>query len=96
MTSNNHLKMYGNLGLMIVASIAIYYMCKDSPIIISLLCLGLLLFFYIFIQCLIPYKNPNASKSKRYKLGVRVSFILIVILFVLAFLGDASLMDLVK
>ena len=63
---------------------------------VPLYCLTALLFMYIFFQCLVPYKNPNASKSKKYKLGVRISFILIVLLVILAFVGDVSLVDLVK
>ena len=94
--SNNHLKMYGNLALIIISCILIYYMSNNSPVMIPLYCLAALLFFYIFFQCLIPYKNPNASKSKKYKLGVRVSFILIILLTLVAFLGDNSLVDLVK
>lgn len=95
-TSNNHLKMYGNLLLMLIAAFVIYYMCNDSPVMVPIFCLGTLLFFYIFFQCMIPYKNPNASKSKKYKLGVRVSFMLVILLVLLAFLGDTSLVDLVK
>ena len=95
-TSNNHLKMYGNLVLMLIAAVVIYYMCNDSPVMVPIFCLGTLLFFYIFFQCMIPYKNPNASKSKKYKLGVRVSFMLVILLVLLAFLGDTSLVDLVK
>ena len=41
--------------------------------------MGVMLYCYIIAQCIIPYKNPNSSKSKKYKLGIRVSFILIFI-----------------
>ena len=95
-TSNNHIKMYGNLGLMVVACFFIYLMAKNSPVMVPLYCLSALLFLYIFFQCLIPYKNPNASKSKKYKLGVRVSFVLIILLVLLTFLGDVSLIGIVK
>ena len=94
--SNNHLKMYGNLALIIIACFLVYYMSNESAVMIPLYCLAALLFMYIFIQCLVPYKNPNASKSKKYKLGVKVSFILIVLLVLLCFLGDTSLTELVK
>ena len=88
--------MYGNLGLMILAFVFIYFICQESPVMVPVFCLGALLFFYIFIQCLIPYKNPNASKSKRYKVGVRISFILVILLVVIALVGDTSLVDLVR
>lgn len=95
-TSNNHLKMFGNLALVIIACILVYIMCNESPVMIPLYCLAALLSMYILFQCLLPYKNPNASKSKKYKLGVKVSFILILILVLIAFLGDSSLMDFAK
>ena len=94
--SNNHLKMYGNLALIIIACFLVYYMSHESAVMIPLYCLAALLFMYIFIQCLVPYKNPNASKSKKYKLGVKVSFILIILLVLLCFLGDTSLTELAK
>ena len=94
--SNNHLKMYGNLFLVIIACFVIYFLCKDSNVMIPLYCLTALLFMYILFQCLVPYKNPNASKSKKYKVGVRLSFILVILLMILAFVGDISLVDLVK
>lgn len=95
-TSKHHLKMYGNLGLLILAFVGIYFLCKESPVIVPIYCLGALLFLYIFAQCLIPYKNPNASKSKKYKFAVRICFILVILLFFLALVGDTSLVDLVK
>ena len=94
--STHHLKMYGNLALMIIAAFVIYNISNGSPVMVPIFCLGSLLFFYILFQCLIPYKNPNASKSKRYKMGIRVSFVLIILLVLLAFLGDTSLVELVK
>ena len=94
--STNHLKMYGNLALGIIACALIYIMCNESPVMVPLYCLASLLMLYILFQCLLPYKNPNASKSKKYKLGVRVSFILIILLFLMAFLGDVDIMDLIR
>ena len=94
--SKNHFFMFMNLFLMIAAAVVIYIMCKDSPVFVPLFCLGALLFFYILFQCLVPYKNPNASKSKKYKLGVRVSFMLIVLWTLVAVFGDASFVDMAK
>lgn len=94
--SKDHAKMYLNLALMIAVIAYIIFVCADMPVQIPYICLAALLFFYILIQCLIPYKNPNSSKSKKYKIGRRVSFILIILLFVLILLGDFSLVDLAK
>lgn len=94
--SLDHAKMYGNLALIIGVMIYIWVACSDMPVRIPYICLASLLFFYILFQCLVPYKNPNSSKSKKYKIGRRVSFILIVLLFILILLGDFSLLDLIK
>lgn len=95
--STNHLKMYGNLALIICLFIYMRFTNNESPAFIPYMCLGSLLFFYILFQCLVPYKNPNSSKSKKYKLAIRVSFILIIILGLLAiFDGGSSLLDLAK
>jgi len=94
--SDNHAKMFGNLAFMIATMAFIYFGLKDAPVAFAYFCLGILLFFYILVQCLIPYKNPNASKSKKYKYAIRICFILIVLLLVLALLGDISLIGWVK
>ena len=96
-TSQNHLKMWGNLGLAVLELLYICFFLAGKPVQFSYICLVTLLILYLLFQCLIPYKNPNASKSKRYKLGMRTSFVLIVLLFVFVlFVGSYSLMDLVK
>lgn len=96
-TSKNHLKMWINFFLVLAVFLYILIGCKGQTNQVPYLCLAVLLFGYIFFQCLIPYKNPNASKSKKYKLGVRVSFILIFILMVLVLFTDTfSLMDIAR
>lgn len=96
-TSNNHLKMWINLFLAILVAVFICVVRKDSPVLVACICLVALLLGYLLFQCLLPYKNPNASKSKKYKLGVKVSFILLVLLFLLSvFAGSAGLLDLAK
>lgn len=96
-TSKSHLKMWGNLALILITFFYVLFAYKESPVKIPYICLSLLLFIYIFFQCFIPYKNPNASKSKKYKLGTRISFVLILILLVFVlFIGDNGLMDLVR
>ena len=96
-TSNNHLKMWGNFALVLGGFFYILFGCKGEPTQIPYLCLIILLMGYVLFQCLIPYKNPNASKSKKYKMGIKVSFILVILIMVLAlFVGDNGLMRFVK
>ena len=94
-TSTNHLKMWRNLGLLILLFIWLFLGFDGSPVRIPYICLASLLAMYILFQCMIPYKNPNASKSKKYKLGVRVTLVLIFILAVMMLL-NTGLLDLVK
>lgn len=95
--STNHLKMWINFFLMIGLGVFIYFTRKDSPVFVTLVCLGVILFGYIFVQCLIPYKNPNASKSKKYKMAVKVSLVLIILLLLLSLTsGSGGLMDFAK
>ena len=96
-TSTNHLKMWGNFALSVLSFIYILFGCKNNPVQLAYICLNILLILYITFQCLIPYKNPNASKSKKYKLAVRFSFVLIILLMILVIFTDSfSLMDLAK
>lgn len=96
-TSKNHLKMYGNLALALGLLFYIIFGLRGDSMRIPYLCVIILLLLYIFFQCMIPYKNPNASKSKRYKLGMRVVFgCIIVITILLLFVGNRSLLDLAR
>ena len=96
-TSKNHLKMWGDFGLVLVCFFYVLFACRGRSIQVPYLCLISLLLLYTFFQCLIPYKNPNASKSKKYKLGIKVSFIFTIVLFALVlFSGNQGLMDLAK
>lgn len=95
--SMNHLKMWVNLFLMIALALFIFFTRSESPVFMALVCLGFILFGYIFVQCLIPYKNPNASKSKKYKMAVKVSLVLIILLFLLSLTsGSGGFMDFAK
>ena len=96
-TSTEHLKMWVNLALVLGAFLYILFACKGKPVQIPYICLVILLFGYILFQCMIPYKNPNSSKTKKYKLAVKMSFILVVLLMVLVLFTDSfSLMDLAR
>jgi len=94
-TSKDHMKMWGNLALVILLCVWIILGYRNSPVQIPYICLAALLVVYILFQCLIPYKNPNASKSKKYKLGVKVTFVLILLFALIMFL-NTGLIDLVK
>ncbi len=96
-TSTNHLKMWGVFALTVVLMLYTILGLKDNSAQFAYICLEILLIGYVFFQCMIPYKNPNASKSKKYKLGVKVSFLLVIALTILVIFSEPySLMDLVK
>lgn len=96
-TSNNHLKMYGNLALTLALLFYIIFGLRGDSMRIPYLCVIILLLLYVLFQCMIPYKNPNASKSKKYKLGMRVVFgCIIVLCILLLFVGNRSLLDLAR
>ena len=96
-TSKEHMKMWGNLALSVLLFVYILIVHEGRPVQIPYICLSSLLVLYILFQCFLPYKNPNASKSKKYKLGRRISFIVTFILaFLVLFTGNYSLLDLVR
>ena len=96
-TSNNHLKMWGNFALVLASFLYVLFARKGQYTQLAYLCLLFILLCYVLFQCLVPYKNPNASKSKKYKLGIKVVFILVVLIMILVlFVGSQGLMDLAK
>jgi len=82
--------MWGNFALTLGIGLYILLGRKGENLQLPYLCMSLLLFLYVFFQCLVPYKNPNASKSKKYKLGVSVVFILNIILLLLVVLSGGG------
>lgn len=94
-TSNNHLKMYGNLALALGLLFYVIFGLDQHSTQISYLCLLVLLIGYLLFECLIPYKNPNASKSKKYKLGIRISFGCILVLVILIFFAT-NIQDIIR
>jgi predicted nucleic acid-binding Zn ribbon protein len=95
--SKQHLKMWINFFLLLAVMFYVIFGMKGSPAQVAYLCMCVLLLMYVLFECLLPYKNPNASKNKAYKLGIRVSFMMIVLLAVIIlFTGDITLLDLVK
>ena len=91
--SKPHLKMWLVFLLSLVLSIAAYSLLDpSSPLVLSSLCLGVLLIAYELFYVLLGYKNPNATKTKAYKLKYRMCAILAVLLvLVTVFLDFGSL-----
>ena len=84
-TSKAHLKMW----LVFLTSIALvifanYKTDKSSPLVLSVLCLSVVLLGYELFQILLGYKNPNATKTKAYKIRYRVCAILAGLLVLVA------------
>ena len=94
--SDNHLKMWINFGLSILEFILIFITLKGNRLMVPYLCCNVMIMLYVLVQCLIPYKNPNASKSKKYKLAIRTAFGCIIVLTVLVLVGEFNLIGLVK
>ena len=95
--SKNHLHMWIDLFLGLALLFYIIYGCIGEVGQVAYICCDSLILIYTLIQCLIPYKNPNLSKSKSYKYAVRVSFACSLVLFLLIlFTNDFSLMDLAR
>lgn len=93
--SKNHLYMWINLFLSIALMFYIVNTCDTTVSRVSYICCDVLILLYTLVQCLIPYKNPNLSKSKSYKYAVRLSFGCSLVLFLLVLLtGDMGLLSL--
>ena len=95
--SKNHLKMYINLFLNILVLLHIIFACKGEASQMAYICANALIMIYLLFQCLIPYKNPNSSKSKAYKLGIRASLAGVILLMIMVLFTDSfSLINLIK
>ena len=55
-----------------------------TPLNISCICLGILLVGYELFNVLLGYKNPNATKTKAYKIRYKMCFVLAALLLVIA------------
>ena len=95
--SKNHLHMWINFFLGVALMLYIVFLCKGQTAQVAYICCDILILGYTLIQSLIPYKNPNLSKSKAYKLAVRAAFGSILVLFILILFSNSySLIDIVK
>jgi len=81
--SKNHLWMWLSFIVSIAVFIAIVLL-PSSPLIISCICLGVLLLGYELFNVLLGYKNPNATKTKAYKIKYKMCFVLAVLLLIVA------------
>lgn len=95
--SKNHLKMWIDFFLGVALMLYIIFLCKGEVAQVAYICCDVLILLYTLIQCLIPYKNPNASKTKKYKLSYRLAFGCVLVLFLLILFSNSyNLIDLVK
>ena len=87
--SKTHLKMWLVFLLSLVLCISSYALLDPtSPLVISSLCLSILLIAYELFYVLLGYKNPNATKTKAYKLKYRTCAILAVLLVLITIFLD--------
>lgn len=87
--SKPHMKMWLVFLMSLILSICAYaFLDSSSPLVISSLCLSVLLIAYELFYVLIGYKNPNATKTKAYKIKYRMCAILAVLLVVITLFLD--------
>ena len=87
--SKNHLKMWLVFLATLVMSICILtFLDVSSPLVISSLSLNLLLIGYELFYVLVGYKNPNATKTKAYKVKYAMCAILAVLLLLFTIFLD--------
>ena len=81
--SKAHMKMWFVFLASLVMTICVSrFMDPSSPLVLSSLCLSVLLLGYEMFHLLLGYKNPNATKTKAYKIKYRMCAILAVLLLV--------------
>ena len=93
-TSKAHLKMWLVFFTSIALTLFTYFRLdtKSSPLVISALCLSALLLGYELFHIMLGYKNPNATKTKAYKIKYRLCAILAFLLvIIMAFLDFPSI-----
>ena len=87
--SKSHFKLWITFFVSLIAAIIVFNVLPmDSPITISSLSLSVILIGYEIFYILIGYKNPNATKTKAYKIRYRTCFILAILLLVISLFLD--------
>ena len=82
--SKNHLWMWLTFLLSLVIFICTITMLPRTPLNISCICLGILLVGYELFNILLGYKNPNATKTKAYKIKYKMCFVLAILMMIVA------------
>ena len=92
-TSKTHLRMWLVFIMSLVMAACVWaFMDPSSPLVLSSLCLSVLLLGFEMFQILLGYKNPNATKTKAYKIRYKACAILaVLLLLVTVFLDFNSL-----
>ncbi len=79
--SKSHFKMWLVFIATLIMSVCVLaFMDFSAPLTISSLCLNILLVSYELFYVLLGYKNPNATKTKAYKIKYKICLILAVLL----------------
>lgn len=88
-TSKAHLKMWlVFLTTIVMAICLVNFLDPTSPLVLSSLCLLALLLGYELFHVLLGYKNPNATKTKAYKVKYRMCAILMFLLLIVTIFLD--------
>lgn len=78
--SKNHLWMWITFIISVAVFIGLFAMPINLPLKMSCICLGVLLIGYELFNVLLGYKNPNATKTKAYKIRYKMCFVLAILL----------------
>ena len=80
--SKNHLKMWLVFIATLIMTICTVCVENPSPIMTSCICLDIVLVGYELFNVLLGYKNPNATKTKAYKIRCMACLILAILLLI--------------
>ena len=83
-SSKNHLWMWLTFFVTLAVFIATVAFLPMTPLNISCICLGILLVGYELFNVMLGYKNPNATKTKAYKIRYKMCFVLAMLLLIIA------------
>ena len=81
-SSKNHLWMWITFIISVVIFAGIFAMPAKLPLKISCISLGVILIGYELFNVMLGYKNPNATKTKSYKIRYKMCFVLAILLLV--------------
>lgn len=88
-TSKNHLKMWVVfLASLLMSVLVSLFLDPTSPLVMSSMSLSVVLLLFEAFYVLLGYKNPNATKTKAYKLRYKTFAILAALLLVFTLFLD--------